>query len=95
MAAPKQRHTKSRRNRRRSHLALDTQDFSVCPKCGNFIMPHRVCDNCGTYAGKEVIDVLSRLTKKERKQREKELAEKEKGQTKSNKGLSMEDLSKK
>lgn len=26
-----------------------------CKKCGEEIRPHRVCLNCGTYKGKEVI----------------------------------------
>jgi large subunit ribosomal protein L32 len=94
MAAPKQKHTKSRRNKRRSHHALDKQVLSICPKCGADVLPHRVCANCGGYRGREVIDVLSKLDKKERKKKEKELAEQEKGKTEE-KGLSMEELSKK
>jgi large subunit ribosomal protein L32 len=94
MAAPKQRHTKSRRNRRRSHHALKKQAFSNCSKCNEPVLPHRLCQNCGTYAGREVIDVLAKLNKKERKKREKELAEQGKEQTQA-KGLNMEALSKK
>ncbi len=94
MAVPKQRHTKSRRNKRRSHHALRKQHFSLCPKCGHPVLPHQLCLNCGTYAGKEVVDVLSKLTKKERKKKEKELAAQEKEQVKG-KELSMEELSKK
>jgi len=94
MAAPKQRHTKSRRNKRRSHHALKKQHFSVCPKCGQPVLPHRLCLNCGTYAGKEMVDVLSKLTKKERKKKEKEIAVQEKEQA-GGKELSMEELSKK
>lgn len=94
MAVPKQRHTKSRRNRRRSHHALKERGFSVCAKCGFAIMPHHVCQNCGTYAGREVIDVMRKLTKKEKKAKEKELAKQEKGQP-DKKGLTMEDMSKK
>ena len=38
-------------------------------------MPHQVCTNCGYYRGKKVIDVLAKLTKRERKAKEQELAE--------------------
>jgi predicted ATP-dependent serine protease len=62
-----------------------------CNKCGEFKFSHRVCQNCGTYNKRPVLDVLKKLTKKEKKKKEKELAEKEKEQ----KGLSMEELSKK
>ena len=27
-----------------------------CPKCGEVVKPHRVCKNCGTYKGKEVMN---------------------------------------
>ncbi|MBU1177505.1 50S ribosomal protein L32 [Patescibacteria group bacterium] len=94
MPVPKQRHTKSRRNRRRSHHALKKQSFSVCPKCGEPILHHSVCSNCGVYSGKEIIDVMAKLNKKEKKKKQKEIAtqEKEQGEQKS---MNMEDLSKK
>jgi large subunit ribosomal protein L32 len=95
MPVPKQKHTKSRRNKRRSHQALTGLHFSLCPKCGKPVLPHRLCWNCGTYAGREVIDILSKLTKKERKKKEKELATEEKEQAADEKGLTMEELSKK
>lgn len=94
MAVPKQRHTKSRRNKRRSHHALKKRNFPVCAKCGFAVVPHNVCQNCGTYADREIIDVMKKLTKKEKKAKEKELAKQEKEQP-DKKGLSMEDLSKK
>lgn len=94
MPAPKQRHTKSRRNRRRSHHALSKRHFSLCSKCGQPVLPHHICPNCGTYAGREVIDVLAKLTKKEKKNKEKELGQHEKEQAKE-KELTMEGLSKK
>jgi large subunit ribosomal protein L32 len=91
------RHTSSATRQRRSHHALKKTRFSKCPKCGAEILPHRVCSNCGTYSGREVIDVLKKLAKKERKKKEKELKEqKEKaaGEEKT-KPLDAKELSKK
>lgn len=76
MVVPKQRHTKSRRNKRRMNIFLTPAELTGCPKCGKPIMPHTVCNNCGFYKGVEVIDVLSKLSKKERKKKEKEIADK-------------------
>ena len=106
MPVPKQRHTKSRRNRRRSHHALKKRTFSVCAKCGAPVLSHRLCSNCGTYGGREVIDVMAKLSKKEQKKKTKELADQEKparyasrsdadGGQAENKDLNMEELSKK
>ncbi len=98
MAVPKQRHTKSRRNKRRIHLYLKERSFVSCPKCGQPVLPHTVCQSCGYYQGREMIDVLKKLTKKEKKQKEKELKTKEeagKKETKKQGGLSWERLSKK
>jgi len=92
MAVPKQRHTKSRRNKRRSHLALKKQRLSVCPKCSRPIIPHHLCENCGSYNKHEVVDVLAKLNKKEKKKKEKEIANSQENQ---NKALDMENLSKK
>ena len=78
MAVPRQKHTKSRRDKGRMHLFLKKPVFGICPKCGSETRPHIVCSNCGFYKGKEVINVLEKLNKKERKTREKEMAAKEK-----------------
>jgi large subunit ribosomal protein L32 len=78
MAVPKQKHTKSRRDKRRANIFLKSPTFVPCPKCGKPVLPHTVCLNCGYYKGVEVIDVLKKLTKKERKQKEKEIKAKEK-----------------
>lgn len=78
MSTMRQRHTKSRRNKRRSHHALKARIFGVCQKCKQPILPHKACSNCGTYKNREVIDVLKKLTKRERKLKEKELEAQEK-----------------
>lgn len=96
MAVPKQKHTKSRRNKRRANISLKAPFLAVCPKCKKPVLPHKVCFNCGYYNGIEVIDVLKKLTKKEKKQKQKEInAKREEESKKGKKSLSMEQLSKK
>jgi large subunit ribosomal protein L32 len=69
------KHTKGKRNRVRSHHALKPRRFGVCSHCGKEKLPHIICENCGYYNGRQVIDVLAKLDKKERKKKEKELLE--------------------
>ncbi|MEX0916724.1 MAG: 50S ribosomal protein L32 [Candidatus Spechtbacterales bacterium] len=87
MAVPKNRHTKSRRDTKRSHLKLKAAVSVRCEKCSVPVMPHLMCENCGTYKGREMVDVLAKLTKKDRKAKEQELEQAQPAQ-------SMEDLSK-
>lgn len=95
MTVPKQKHTKSRRNKRRMHIFTMAPALTKCLKCGKPILPHTVCANCGYYKGLEVIDVLKKLTKKERKTREKEMASKKEEKTEAGKkSLGWEELSK-
>jgi large subunit ribosomal protein L32 len=56
---PKKRHSRSRRNKRRSHDALSLQHLVRCENCGNYHQSHHVCPNCGTYKGETVIEVES------------------------------------
>jgi large subunit ribosomal protein L32 len=76
MPIPKRRTTRSSRGQRRSHDALKKLTLTTCPKCSESIMPHRVCKNCGTYAGKQVLDVKSKENKKNRKDNEKKVPQK-------------------
>ncbi|MBU1045961.1 50S ribosomal protein L32 [Patescibacteria group bacterium] len=92
MGVPKQRKTKSRRNQRRQHIFLKQPSLSVCPKCGKPVASHTMCQNCGYYKGRMVVDVLKKLDKKERKKKEKEIKAQEKGKEKP---LTMEGLSNK
>lgn len=57
MAVPKQRTSKSRRDRRRAHDALKAKSLVQCSNCGEMRLPHRVCLNCGHYKGREVIEI--------------------------------------
>ncbi|MCW8858985.1 MAG: 50S ribosomal protein L32 [Deltaproteobacteria bacterium] len=56
MAVPKKKTSKSKKNMRRSHDAITVPGMSTCPQCQEPKIPHRVCANCGTYKGKEVIN---------------------------------------
>ena len=94
MAVPKHRHTKSKRNKVRMHLYIRPSALTLCEKCKQKVLSYTVCQNCGYYKGREIINVLGKLTKKEKKQREKEIKTTEK-QNKAEKPITMEELSKK
>lgn len=97
MAVPKQHRSKSRQGQRRMHIFIQSPVVNTCPKCGKAALPHVICQNCGYYGGREFINVLEKLDKKEKKQREKEMHAKEKssaGETSEDKPLTMEELSK-
>lgn len=75
MAVPKQHRSKSRQGQRRMHLYIKALKLTRCPKCSKVVLPHTLCENCGTYRGREMVDVLAKLNKKERKIKRKELQE--------------------
>ena len=58
MANPKRKWSKQRTNMRRSQWKLAAPTIVECPKCHSFKLPHRVCMECGTYKGKEVVQVV-------------------------------------
>jgi large subunit ribosomal protein L32 len=55
MAVPKKKTSKSRRNMRRSHHALQAVGYVECSNCGEIKRPHHVCAACGHYDGREVV----------------------------------------
>lgn len=87
------RHTRSATGQRRSHHALQAGGGSQCSHCKQPTISHAVCKNCGYYKGKQVIDVLAKLDKKERRKKEKELHEHEAGAAEKSGALSAEELS--
>ena len=53
MPNPKKKHTRSRRDMRRSQNSkLEIKELRPCPNCGELGQPHRVCTICGYYDGK-------------------------------------------
>ncbi|MFQ5826319.1 MAG: 50S ribosomal protein L32 [Dehalococcoidia bacterium] len=56
---PKKKTAKARRGKRRSHLGLRPPALDTCPQCHSPKLSHRVCPVCGSYAGREVIEIKS------------------------------------
>jgi large subunit ribosomal protein L32 len=57
MAVPKKKVSKQRKRKRRGAMTAPIPTVNRCPKCGDPKMPHRVCPTCGTYRGKQVVEV--------------------------------------
>ncbi|MFL5895664.1 MAG: 50S ribosomal protein L32 [Thermoleophilaceae bacterium] len=55
MAVPKRKQSHSRTSKRRATHKISPPRVSACPNCGSPRLPHRVCPNCRTYAGREVV----------------------------------------
>ena len=55
MAVPKQKTSKERKRKRRSHHALTAPNVITCPECGEARMSHRACPACGFYNGMKVV----------------------------------------
>jgi large subunit ribosomal protein L32 len=54
MAVPKQKTSKSRRDKRRAQHKPPVPRVNLCPNCHQPKQPHRMCPNCKTYRGREV-----------------------------------------
>ncbi|MDR0484409.1 MAG: 50S ribosomal protein L32 [Alphaproteobacteria bacterium] len=57
MAVPKKKTSKSKKNMRRSHLALSKNSFVEDKKTGQLHRPHHVDLTTGTYRDRQVIDI--------------------------------------
>ena len=64
MALPKRKHSKSRRDKSRTHWKLATPSIGACPQCARPALPHRVCPHCGTYRGRQVLTIAEPKDKK-------------------------------
>ena len=56
---PKNKSSKARRDKRRANWKMTAPTLVKCSKCGELMVPHRVCKNCGSYNKKEIMQQLS------------------------------------
>ncbi len=55
MAVPKQKQSHARTSKRRAQHKISAPTTHACPQCHQPRLPHRVCPECGTYGGRDVI----------------------------------------
>ena len=55
MPNPRRRHSKQRRDKRRTHYKAVATAVSACPQCGAAKVPHRACGDCGYYNGRKIL----------------------------------------
>jgi large subunit ribosomal protein L32 len=56
MPNPKTRHSKTRRDKRRTHYKATEPTIAACSNCGSYKLTHRVCPECGYYRGMVAIE---------------------------------------
>jgi large subunit ribosomal protein L32 len=56
MPNPKKKTSRSRRDMRRSHDRVAAPTVIYC-ECGEPSLPHRACPVCGTYRGRQAVQV--------------------------------------
>jgi len=57
MPVPKRRQSSTRRDKRRTHDSLTPTLSTTCSNCGEATRPHHVCQKCGFYKGKKVLEI--------------------------------------
>ncbi len=56
MAVPKRKTSKSRRNKRRSHIKFRSKNIIEDKKSGEYRLSHHLDLKTGTYKGRQVLD---------------------------------------
>ncbi|MDP2919333.1 MAG: 50S ribosomal protein L32 [Dehalococcoidia bacterium] len=61
---PKRKYAKARQGKRRAHLGLKAAALVECPQCHSPKLPHHVCPTCGSYKGRDVVEIKTPKPKK-------------------------------
>ncbi|MFI5272124.1 MAG: 50S ribosomal protein L32 [Ktedonobacterales bacterium] len=56
-ALPKKRLSNHRQGNRRAHHKIQPPNLTRCPQCHQLRVTHHACPNCGTYRGRQVLEV--------------------------------------
>jgi len=56
MAVPRNRLSNARKNSRRAHHAKKPKATAACQNCGSARLPHSICQACGAYGKRIVIN---------------------------------------
>ena len=81
------RANRSKRGKRRSHLAISGARLATCQQCGAPRQNHRACPACGKYNGRVVVDVVALAERAARRTTRREKALRESGQDTGQKDL--------
>jgi large subunit ribosomal protein L32 len=56
-ALPKKRLSNRRQGNRRQHHKIKIPQLKICPQCRQARLSHHACPNCGTYKGRQVLQI--------------------------------------
>lgn len=59
MPNPKRRHSKSRRDKRRTHYKAVAPSTAACDNCGEMKLMHAACPSCGFYNRMKILDKVA------------------------------------
>lgn len=57
MAVPRNRMSNARKNSKRAHHAKKPKGFTACPNCQNPRLPHTICQGCGNYGDRNILNM--------------------------------------
>jgi large subunit ribosomal protein L32 len=49
--------SRRRKKNRRAHHKFAPPLLSICPRCDQPKLPHRICGNCGFYGEEKIVDM--------------------------------------
>jgi len=63
MAVPKKRHSKSRKRIKKAYWKASKPELRPCTNCKSLGIPHQICNVCGFYNGKQVLQIKTKKNK--------------------------------